>query len=119
MLAGKEEVMMFVQESAMKCNEGLPLFVREFGGCLRLLEADLDALLLDHDETSVNPLDLIDQLGQGDGASFWLRDHLDVLFGRGIIDQSRVWCVEQSSPLGLLQGGKVDLLRGLQRGLWG
>lgn len=64
MLACQEEVMMLVQESAVKGDECLPLLVVQGVGVLvvRLKSVDLDALALDQDKTGVYALDLRHEL---------------------------------------------------------
>jgi hypothetical protein len=78
-LGSKKEVMMFVEQSAMKSNQSLPLIVVEFVAGVGLRTAVIvhfDALVLDHHKPRVDSLDLGNQLLLGDRPGFGLLDKL-------------------------------------------
>ena len=67
--------MMFVEESPMEGNEGLPLIVGKYFARGRSFSDDLNTFLFDHDEATVDALNLIDELLSGDGPRVRLQQH--------------------------------------------
>lgn len=62
MLRGQKEIMMLLQECSMKGNKSLPLIIGEATARLCTGLCDHNTLLLNHDETSLDALDLVDEL---------------------------------------------------------
>jgi hypothetical protein len=86
MLAGQEEIMMFMEKRPMESDKGLPLLVVEFVVIIRLCVlriVDLDTLGLHHDEAGVDTFDLGDELFLRYGPGLWLFDqHRGGVFAR-------------------------------------
>ena len=64
---------MLVEESSMQGNQSLPLVIAELSPRRISLGNDLNTLLLDHDQSRVDALHLIDELLGRDRSGIWLQ----------------------------------------------